>query len=208
MTKNDLSKEDLQKRVTELETQIHDLEKDLIHDQLTKFKTRAFLEEELGVYLEIITHNKEGKRKEWFGFKNISIVFFDIDHFKKVNDTYGHDTGDAVLRKVAETIQDGIRTGDTAARWGGEEMIVSLLGADEEDAAIKAEEIRTKVESIIFPEVPDLRVTISSGVASSEKGVALSELIKRADQALYEAKATGRNKVVAYSKISKKSGNL
>lgn len=192
---------DKDKRIVELETQVHDLERDLIHDPLTGLKTRVFFEEELSVYLVAIAHNEQGKRKEWFGFRNISIIFFDIDHFKNVNDTYGHDVGDAVLRKVAETIQATLRTGDTLARWGGEEIIASLLGADEKDAMTKAEEIRVKVETLTFSKTPSLHLTISSGVASSGKGMTLLELVKRADQVLYRAKETGRNKVVAYSQI-------
>src|SRR3989338_3672144 len=190
--------QDKDKRITELETQVHDLERDLIHDPLTGIKTRAFFEEELEIYLASIAGNEKGKRKEWFGFKNISIIFFDIDYFKKVNDAYGHEVGDTVLRKVAKTIQDSLRTGDTLARWGGEEMLASLLGASEKDAVTKAEEIRVEVEKLSFPEIPDLHLTISSGVASSEKDLTLSELVRRADQALYQAKENGRNKVVAY----------
>lgn len=191
-----------EKRIVELETQVRDLERDLIHDKLTGLKTRAFFENEQNVYIEMITQNEQGKREEWFGFKNISIIFFDIDHFKKVNDTYGHDVGDLVLQKVAETIRTNLRTGDTLARWGGEEMIASLLGANEEDAMEKAEEIREKIAALNFLEVPDLRVTVSAGVASSEKEVTFPELTKRADIALYKAKETGRNMVMAYSEIS------
>lgn len=190
--------QDKDKRITELETQVHDLERDLIHDPLTGIKTRAFFEEELETYLASVAGNEEGKRKEWFGFRNISIIFFDIDHFKNVNDTYGHDVGDIVLQRVAEVIKSDLRTGDTLARWGGEEMIVSLLGANEKDAVAKAEEIREKVETLVFSEAKSLQLTISSGVASSEKNLSLSELVKRADQALYSAKNNGRNKVVAY----------
>ena len=197
--------QDKDRRIVELEGQVHELERDLIHDQLTGLKTRAFFEDEINVYLEVITHNKQGKRKEWFGFKNISLIFFDIDHFKKVNDTYGHDMGDVVLRRVAETIRLNLRTGDTLARWGGEEMIASLLGADEQDAAIKAEEIRTKVSELTFPEATTLRLTISSGVASSEQRLTLTELVKHADLALYEAKQSGRNKVITYSALKLKT---
>ncbi len=190
--------EDKDKRIAELETQVHELERDLIHDTLTGIKTRAFFEEEIKIYLAAIASNDQGKRKEWFGFRNISIIFFDIDHFKKVNDTYGHSIGDLVLQKVAEVIQQSLRTGDTLARWGGEEMVASLLGASESDAMKKAEEIRGKVATLTFPEAKDLELTISSGVASSEKDLSLNELVKRADQALYKAKDGGRNKVVAY----------
>lgn len=185
-------------RIKELETQVHELEKDLIHDSLTGLKTRAFLEEELGIYLNAIAYNKDGKRKNWFGFKNLSIVFFDIDHFKKVNDTYGHDTGDLVLKKVAEAIRKNLRTGDTFARWGGEEMVTTLIGANKEDALLKAEKIRSDVENLVFPNREGLKVTISSGIACVENDLALPELIKRADEALYKAKETGRNKVVVY----------
>ncbi len=187
-----------EERIQELETQVHELEKDLIHDSLTGLKTRAFLEEELGIYLNAIAHNKDGKRKNWFGFKNLSLIFIDIDHFKKVNDTYGHDVGDQVLREVAKTIQKNLRTGDTVTRWGGEEMVATLLGASKEDALVKAEKLRSDVEALTFQNIDGLRVTISSGVACVEEDLALPELIKRADEALYKAKESGRNKVVAY----------
>jgi diguanylate cyclase (GGDEF)-like protein len=196
---NNLRKSDLEKRVAELESQVFDLKKGLIHDQLTGLKTRTFFEEELGVYLTALTHHKQGKRKEWFGFTNISIIFFDIDHFKNVNDTYGHDVGDIVLRQVTQTIQNNLRTGDTTARWGGEEIIVSLPGANERDAMLKAEKIRARIEKLTFSEVPDLHLTISAGVASSEVGMLPAEIIKYADQALYTAKREGRNRVVLYS---------
>ena len=191
-------KDELQKRIAELEAQVKKLENNLIHDQLTGLKTRAFFEQELDGYLATLGYSARRKRKESFGFKNISIIFFDLDHFKKVNDAYGHDMGDTVLHQVAEAIQLCLRAGDTAARWGGEEFIVSLLGATEEDAVAKAEEVRKTIESIIFPEAPSLKLTISAGVASFEDGQTISELVKHSDQALYIAKHGGRNKVVAY----------
>lgn len=203
MTKD--NQENLEKRIEELEAEVRKLERDLIHDALTGLKTRAFLEEELSTYLASIAQNKEGKRREWFGFKNISIIFFDIDKFKSINDAYGHDMGDIVLKRVAETIQEEVRTGDTTARWGGEEMVASLLGAGEKDAIAKAESIRQKIEALSFDEMPDLKLTISSGVASSEPEMSVKELVKRADRALYVAKNFGRNKVVAWSEIADKS---
>ena len=191
----------LEKRIEELEAQVHDLEKDLIHDGLTNLKTRGFFEEELQTYLAVLGDNETGKRREWFGFRNISLAFFDIDNFKKINDTYGHDTGDLVIQKVAKTIQSEVRTGDTVARWGGEEIVVSLLGADQNDATSKAEKIRQKVEQLTFEGQSDLKITLSAGVASSMKGESLDDLIKRADKALYEAKNGGRNKVVAHGDV-------
>ena len=82
-----MEEKDLLKKIGELEEEIHDLQKDLIHDSLTGLKTRAFFEEEISIYLSQISAGDLGKRKEWFGFKNISVLFFDIDHFKKINDT-------------------------------------------------------------------------------------------------------------------------
>lgn len=198
---DDISKEELLAKVEALEAQVHSLEKDLIHDSLTGLKTRAFFEEEARVYLDSILNSKEGQRKEWFGFRNLSLLFLDIDHFKNINDTYGHAVGDVVLRTVAETIQKGLRQGDTASRWGGEEMAVVLLGANEADAMHKAEDIRHSIEALSFAEQPDLKVTISSGVASAEANISLETLVKRADDALYKAKETGRNKVVAFSSL-------
>lgn len=191
----------LKDQISNLESQIVELERDLIHDNLTKLKTRAFFEEESKVYLSAITNLSKEKRQNWFGFRNLSILFFDVDHFKKVNDTYGHDIGDEVLKKVAETIVNSLRDGDTVARWGGEEMVASLLGASDEDAKIKAESIRDEISRLTFEHDHDFRITISIGIASNSKTNELEEIIKNADTALYKAKETGRNKVVVYSEI-------
>ncbi len=200
MEKPELTKEELQKKVAELEAEISILEKDLIHDHLTNLKTRGFFEEEAKMYLEMVAHSDDTRRKQWFGFRNASIILFDTDYFKKVNDTFGHLVGDEVLKSVSKTIEDSLREGDTASRWGGEEIAVLLLGANETDAVAKADEIREEISKLKFSAL-DLSVTISAGVASSEKGVHLSELVDRADKALYKAKETGRNKVVGYSEI-------
>jgi diguanylate cyclase (GGDEF)-like protein len=196
-------KKELEKRIEELERELKETEKDLIHDSLTSLKTRAFFEDETTVYLDAIAGVNGGKRREWFGFKHISFLFFDIDYFKKINDTYGHGVGDIVLREVAGTIAGSLREGDTAARWGGEEIVVSLLGADEEDAKTKAEEIRKLVSNLTFNESPDLSVSVSVGVASAQQGENCHDLIGRADKALYKAKEGGRNQVVAYSELIK-----
>ncbi len=196
-----MNEDQLKKRVSELEAEVKELEKDLLHDSLTGLKTRTFFEEEVSVYLSQIASLKEGKRRDWFGFKNLSILFFDIDHFKKVNDNNGHSIGDLVLKKVAETITKSLRVGDTIARYGGEEIVASLLGANESDAKSKAEEVRKNIESLVFENNSDLKVTISVGVATNFPGADCESLLKRADKALYKAKEGGRNKVVAYSEL-------
>ena len=200
-----LERDELFRQIEELKEHIRILEKDLIHDHLTSLKTRAFFEEESTVCLSAInkSHNKSHKiqRRELFGFKHLSILFFDIDHFKNINDTYGHDIGDMVLKVVSETIQISVREGDTVARWGGEEIVANLLGANEIDAKEKADSIRRKIESLAFASTPDLKVTISIGVASNFTGATTENLVKNADLALYRAKQTGRNKVVAFSEL-------
>ena len=201
MNDREPKKDNLIERVAELEAQVHELEKDLIHDSLTGLKTRAFFEEEAKTYLASIRDVDGPKRKEWFGFKHMSFLFLDIDHFKAVNDTYGHGVGDAVLRKVAEAVARSLRTGDTAARWGGEEMVVALLGAGEEDGFHTGLRINELVKSLRFPDTPELRVTISSGVASAEDNVTFEDMIRRADKALYHAKESGRNTVVRFSDL-------
>ncbi|MEK7635041.1 MAG: GGDEF domain-containing protein [Patescibacteria group bacterium] len=194
------NKETLLSRIAELEEQVHDLEKDLVHDHLTGLKTRVFFEEESKIYLSMMNSIISSNRKEWFGFKHLSFLFIDIDHFKKINDTYGHDTGDLVLKKVAETIKRSVRTGDTVARWGGEEIASSLLGADLNDAKAKAEKVRKNIEKLEFNQASDIKVTVSIGVVSSEVSSNFEELIKKADEAMYQSKNSGRNKVTVYSK--------
>jgi len=191
----------LRGRIAELELQVNGLEKDLIHDSLTELKTRSFFEEESKIYLEMIKNISADKRKKWFGFKNISFLFLDIDYFKKVNDTYGHDIGDVVLKKVARVMQRSLRAGDTVARWGGEEIVASLLGADLNDAKAKAEDIRENIEKLTFKETPNLKVTVSIGVVSSEMSLDFEDLIKKADLALYKSKHSGRNRITIHSDI-------
>jgi diguanylate cyclase (GGDEF)-like protein len=199
-----MSEDALKRKIKELEDTIELLEKDLIHDKLTGLKTRAFFEEEARVYFDVaknVSIDQSSRRRQWFGFTHISFIFFDIDNFKIVNDSVGHLAGDEVLQSVAETIRTSVRDGDTAARWGGEEIAVFLVGATERDAFHKAEEIRRQVENTRFGKFPELKVTISGGVASANSGSTFEETLERADQALYQAKRHGRNRVVAYSEM-------
>lgn len=191
----------LREKIQELESTIRTLREDLIHDSLTGLKTRKFFEEEVGLYLRVMEDQHGTKRKEWFNFKNMSIVLLDIDHFKNINDTYGHQVGDEVLRKVAETIEQGLRDADIAARWGGEEIALVLVGANEEEAGRKAERIRKSIEMLTFENPQDLKVSVSLGVTEAEANITLDEMVKRADEALYKAKETGRNKVVSYGEL-------
>jgi diguanylate cyclase (GGDEF)-like protein len=196
--------EKLKKQIKLLEAELLRLEKNLIHDPLTGLKTRAFFEQEARIYVDVVAQassDRGSRRKQWYAFKNVSFVFLDIDHFKKVNDKFGHDVGDEVLKAVAETIKLSLRDGDTAARWGGEELVASLVGATERNAFDKAEDIRRQVEDLKFKGVSKLKVTVSAGVATVESGQTFETIMKRVDKALYKAKLSGRNKIVKYSEL-------
>ncbi len=124
------------------------------------------------------------------------ILMVDIDHFKSVNDTYGHSVGDTVLCGVAELLQANIRKSDSVARFGGEEFCIILPNTTQEQAIRIAEAIRIKVEKATFDDIP---VTCSFGVTSIKfKARTPSELIEQADLALYEAKSLGRNQVALW----------
>lgn len=125
-----------------------------------------------------------------------SVVCIDIDYFKKINDTYGHQKGDEILKIIATSINEEIRKSDTFARVGGEEFIILLNNTKQIEAEIFAEKIRKKIEDLEYKKI---KVTISLGITQYEKtDTCFEPLLSRADQALYEAKDTGRNKSIIY----------
>ncbi len=130
---------------------------------------------------------------------SISVIMIDIDHFKSINDNHGHDTGDVVLRQVAEQLEANTRGDDTVCRLGGEEFVVICPGADIEGAAIVAERLRTAVERhVIRYNDFERSVTCSFGVAQRSANMSsIDELLKAADVAVYRAKNGGRNQVCA-----------
>jgi len=128
----------------------------------------------------------------------LGVVLFDIDHFKSVNDTYGHQVGDDVLKSIAQNVKDVLREGDTLMRYGGEEFLVVLPGAGDADLRTLGERMRRIVESsVIFDSGTEVRVTISLGGISfpSTDAANLDDLIRKADAAMYNAKKTGRNRL-------------
>lgn len=125
----------------------------------------------------------------------LSVIMFDIDHFKMVNDTYGHDVGDTVLKEICMVARNSARDNDQLGRWGGEEFMVLLSGADLRQARALAERLRIAVESFDFTNVPD-GCTSSFSVGQWQQQETRAAFLKRLDKALYEAKETGRNKVV------------
>ncbi len=149
-----------------------------------KIKKEAFYDELTGIL------NRRGLLDKIKNIKNGSVLFFDIDHFKKINDTYGHEFGDYVLKEIGEILKNTFRNSDIVGRWGGEEFIVILSDTDYENALKLAERLRKIIENYYFK---GIKVTISVGV-SEYKGH-LAESLKKADEALYEAKNSGRNNI-------------
>jgi diguanylate cyclase (GGDEF)-like protein len=125
----------------------------------------------------------------------LSIIMADLDHFKSVNDTFGHDAGDQVLQAFAILMVEDSRQEDLVARFGGEEFIMMLPGTDAEEATVIGERLRRHWEEMIFPDA-HIKVTASFGVSGYQPGDTVASFIERADQALYEAKRLGRNQVI------------
>lgn len=136
---------------------------------------------------------KEYHRAE-HGDAPFSVIMLDIDHFKRVNDKFGHSAGDQVLKHLSKLIRGLVRQGDLLIRWGGEEFLILLLNTKIEEAGSFAERIRVGVEQEQFAAAGS--ITISLGVAQLREGDSTDTLLKRVDNALYQAKQKGRNRVV------------
>jgi diguanylate cyclase (GGDEF)-like protein len=180
----------------EFQQQIHRL---LVHDDLTGLLTSKSFFSEL---------RREAARAEAED-KPFCVLMMDLDHFKEVNDTYGHLAGSETLEEVGAVIKSSLRAGDVGARFGGEEFAAFLLDADYAQGMVAAERVRTAIEQHAFPAVrrgsPDAsgprthRMTISVGVASFPADARDPiQLVEKADSALYRAKRAGRNRVCAY----------
>jgi diguanylate cyclase (GGDEF)-like protein len=162
-----------------------------IYDTLTGLYNRRYFDEKFGTEAQQAFVNKT----------SLSLVLIDIDHFKKVNDTFGHPEGDKILRGVASLLKNSVRKKDTVARYGGEEFILVLPEANLEAASMIAERIRKLVENTSFDiGNAHLNATISLGISSfpSHRARSKEELLKMADLALYRAKGEGRNRVSLY----------
>lgn len=185
----------MHQRIAELERQTRDLERSLRHEQLrarldplTGIANRSAFDERL---------HEEIHRFRRFGTP-VSVLVWDIDHFKRINDSYGHRAGDRVLLEVAKCFAARLRTTDVLARFGGEEFVMLLIGTRLPEATQKAEALREAVESLRFHfRGTPVRVTISCGVTELRDGDDANQVFDRADAALYRAKHGGRNVCVA-----------
>lgn len=168
------------------------LKNQAIRDPLTSLYNRRYFEEE--VFNRIV----EAKAQNM----DYSVLMIDADHFKKVNDTYGHKVGDKVLIELASTCEKNLREHDIVARYGGEEFVIFLAYVDADKAFVVAERLRESIGSIVVysDEGEEVRFTVSIGISSSAISDNIGTLIKTADEALYKAKQTGRNRVVIFKK--------
>jgi diguanylate cyclase (GGDEF)-like protein len=167
------------------------VKKEAIYDTLTNLFNRRYFEERLSAETQ----------KAFESESNLSMIMVDIDHFKKVNDTFGHDGGDKVLREIASLLKNSVRKHDTVARYGGEEFVLLLPGAPLDPTNMVAERIRRSVENTSFDMgQTQIHITISLGISSFpiHRMKSKEELVKMADLALYEAKRGGRNRVCIF----------
>jgi diguanylate cyclase (GGDEF)-like protein/PAS domain S-box-containing protein len=159
-----------------------------IRDPLTHLFNRRFLEESLSRELQLAARKKQ----------SVAVLFLDLDHFKRFNDTFGHDAGDMVLRSLADLFRNFFRATDICCRYGGEEFAIILPESTSQDAAIRADALRSEVKSLQLQYKQQLLgpLTVSVGVAAfPEHGSTSEELLKLADKCLYESKNRGRDVV-------------
>ena len=170
----------------ELRQAIGHIEEIAIRDALTGAYNRGHL-------FEVLRH--ECARSNRNGGP-LSICMFDLDHFKQINDRFGHPAGDAVLKRFGDIAKAALRAADVLGRYGGEEFLAVLPDTGAPGAIVVAERIRLAVESAALPEIPAHRVTVSVGVATRRSTETVEAFLARADQALYRAKEAGRNRVM------------
>ncbi len=182
--------QELESLINQLQSERDKLEELAYTDPLTGLNNRRFFLEEAKRMIEYAKRYKEP----------MSLIMLDIDNFKKINDEYGHDVGDIVLRELAEIIKKNTRSSDISARFGGEEFVILLPRTNEERAFLVAERIRQNFKrSKVQVDGREVETTVSIGVATLEEEDSIENLIKKADEALYEAKRSGKDKVVVFT---------
>ena len=168
----------------DMESRLVELEKLAMHDKLTGLPNRTYMEQQLAIRLE------EYKRYNW----KFAVLFMDIDLFKHINDTRGHEAGDEVLKMVARTFLNNSRAFDMIGRWGGDEFLGLLVNVDQKSIAEIGERYRNLVShSVIFRQQEELRVTCSVGVVMVEKDDTEKTLLNRVDKVMYLGKKSGGN---------------
>lgn len=173
---------------------------DLAADQLEQLRSQAMHDELTGVFnrrqlMQILTRQKALADRRAL---SVALVFADLDHFKRINDRFGHVVGDEALRAFAGVAEGVVRSEDFVARFGGEEFVLVLVNTDEHFAAQVAKRLAERTRSLRLPTHPEtLRLTVSCGVTQFRPGESVDALLRRADAAMYAAKRAGRDRVMA-----------
>ena len=170
--------------ITRIELEKSRIQESAEFDPLTKIYNRVKLNE---IFRGIFFHAKKFDSL-------VTLILFDIDHFKRINDTYGHNVGDSVLQELTGLVRGLLREGDIFARWGGEEFVVLIENTSLEKTSMLATRLRKEIEKYSFDGVG--QVTCSFGVTQFNQGDTESLFFERVDEALYEAKRVGRNQVI------------
>ena len=174
------------KGIAEQRKQIEALKNALRVDSLTQLPNRAAFDERLHEFVD---------RRDRSG-DTFSLLMLDIDFFKQVNDTYGHPSGDRILKGIALKIHENVRANDFAARYGGEEFAVLLPGATFAEAKRVADRLCRDIEKAVFKlDGVDVKITISGGLAEAARGMTAEDMVAAADKVLYAAKNGGRNQI-------------
>jgi len=195
-----MENEKLKEENKEIKEKLEKNEKEIIHDNLTGLYTRKYFSEKVENDIAGLLKETEEKRKE--GYQVLSILFCDLDDFKKINDTYGHSFGDQILKRVSEILQENVRDTDIVARWGGEEIVIELLGADAKEATKKANDLKELIKEKIQEEF-QIPLSLSIGISEAKSGANFDEKIKNADEAMYHVKKAGKDNVVSFDEIKK-----
>ena len=180
-----VERELIQKRMDSEKQALYELS---IKDNLTGLYNRTYMNDTVP---RLFSHHDRSL------LKDIALLMIDLDHFKSVNDIYGHNTGDIVLKKTAEVIKNSLRSGDFAVRVGGEEIAVFLITEEGRDAVKASERIRNKIKEIDFSDCMKNNQTASGGIVLRRKEETSEELFARADSCLYKAKKEGRDRIVS-----------
>ncbi len=188
-------------KIIELRKEIAKLKKLAYKDPLTGLYNRRGFIDEAARMMSAVELTSRHKRK--FSINALSVIFLDLDDFRKINNNYGHDAGDTVLKSVSHTIVKHLRQSDIVCRFGGEEIVIALIGTIEKDAEGIADGLRERISELKFPfkkktiffKDEPVRITASFGVSEMKAKDTLESLIKRADNAMYKAKKAGKNRV-------------
>lgn len=177
----------MRKQKNQLALALDQIQKIATRDELTGVANRRFMLEKM----------REEVERAQRASSPLLLAMLDIDHFKRINDVYGHQVGDRALQAFSSVVQNNLRASDTLARWGGEEFVVLLTDTDASVGNICLERVRAKVAEIEVPAGDDrVTMTVSIGVTPYRHGETIEKTLLRADAALYDAKAQGRNQIV------------